>query len=38
MAKTKPASNEELAEISGVGESKIKRYGEAFLGVLADAV
>ncbi len=35
MVSKKPTSSEEMAEISGVGEAKSKRYGEAFLMVLA---
>ena len=35
MALCKPASIEELSDISGVGESKQKRYGQLFLDVIA---
>lgn len=34
MAAHKPVSLESLAEISGVGEAKLARYGQAFLEVL----
>ena len=34
MALRKPASIEDLASISGVGESKQKRYGQIFLDVI----
>lgn len=34
MAEAKPQRRDELAEISGVGERKLERYGEAFLEVL----
>ncbi len=34
FAATKPESRDALAEISGVGEKKIERYGEEFLGVI----
>ena len=33
----RPASLAELGEISGVGQAKLARYGEAFLQVLEDA-
>ncbi len=36
MASLKPRSLEELATVSGVGEAKLERYGEAFLAVLLD--
>jgi ATP-dependent DNA helicase RecQ len=36
MAVKKPASMEDLFDISGVGESKQKRYGQAFLEVIAE--
>lgn len=35
LARLKPASFEEMLTISGVGEQKIKRYGELFLGIIA---
>ncbi len=31
MCKKKPRNNEEMLEVSGVGEVKLKRYGEEFL-------
>jgi ATP-dependent DNA helicase RecQ len=34
MAALKPRSTEELLRISGVGQAKLARYGEAFLEVL----
>ena len=34
MAKSKPKSLEEMLEISGVGESKLDKYGEDFLKVI----
>ena len=36
MARAKPCTLEEMAEISGVGESKLKRYGMAFLQVITE--
>jgi len=36
MLECKPGSLEQMAEISGVGSSKLERYGEAFLAVLND--
>ncbi len=36
MVRVKPASAQELLALHGVGEAKLKRYGAAFLGVLAD--
>ncbi len=38
MAEKKPMSIDELLNISGVGEKKAARYGNAFLGVIEDAV
>ena len=35
MAARKPATEEALLEVSGVGQSKLQRYGEAFLAVIA---
>lgn len=32
----KPQTLSEFAQISGVGESKLQRYGESFMGVIAD--
>jgi ATP-dependent DNA helicase RecQ len=37
MTANKPKSLEEMAEISGVGESKLKKYGDAFLKVIQEA-
>ncbi|HEY7265803.1 MAG TPA: DNA helicase RecQ [Trebonia sp.] len=37
IAATRPATLAELAGINGVGESKLAKYGEAILEVLADA-
>ncbi len=34
MAKDKPKNNEALLSINGIGETKLNRYGEAFLGVI----
>ncbi len=34
MASLHPRSLDEMATVSGVGEAKLERYGEAFLGVL----
>ncbi len=36
MAVRRPASREQLLEVSGVGETKLSRYGETFLAVLRD--
>jgi len=35
IAEAKPASLAELARIEGVGETKLKRYGEAMLAAVA---
>ncbi|RMF80592.1 MAG: DNA helicase RecQ [Nitrospirae bacterium] len=37
MAKRRPATPEALLEVSGVGEAKLARYGEAFLEALRGA-
>ena len=37
IAAARPTSERELAAISGVGENKLTRYGEAVLAVVADA-
>jgi ATP-dependent DNA helicase RecQ len=37
MAARKPATEEALLEVSGVGQSKLQRYGGAFLEVITDA-
>ena len=34
----KPLSTDELLNISGVGEKKAARYGNAFLRIIEDAV
>ena len=34
MARTRPATLAAMAQISGIGEQKLERYGEAFLGVI----
>jgi ATP-dependent DNA helicase RecQ len=36
MAKRKPATAVEMAQVHGVGETKLARYGEAFLQVIRD--
>jgi ATP-dependent DNA helicase RecQ len=33
----RPTTLEEMAQVSGVGQAKLARYGDAFLGVLRDA-
>ena len=38
MAREQPRSREALAEITGVGEAKLEKYGPIFLDVLADAL
>jgi ATP-dependent DNA helicase RecQ len=38
IALTEPATLEQLATISGVGEKKLEAYGEAVLGVVAESV
>jgi ATP-dependent DNA helicase RecQ len=37
MAAAQPATPDEMRAISGVGEYKLKRYGEAFLEALREA-
>ena len=37
MAKARPATVTELAKVEGVGESRIEKYGKAFLALTADA-
>ena len=37
MAALRPGTLDELRRVSGVGETKLARYGEAFLAVLAGA-
>jgi len=34
MATERPRSRKELLEISGVGQAKLERYGDAFLGII----
>ncbi|HLR46685.1 MAG TPA: RQC domain-containing protein, partial [Deinococcales bacterium] len=36
MAVSRPATDEELLQVSGVGEVKLERYGEAFLVAIAE--
>ncbi len=36
MARQRPGTEEELRYISGVGEKKLERYGDAFLAVIRD--
>ncbi len=36
MVRLRPSSPQELLALQGVGEKKLERYGEAFLGVLRD--
>ena len=36
MAKEKPRNLVEMAEIHGVGEQKLKKFGSAFLAVVKD--
>ena len=35
MAARKPSTDTELLEVSGVGQSKLQRYGDAFLEAIA---
>ena len=35
MAARKPATEAELLEVGGVGQTKLERYGDAFLEVIA---
>ena len=35
MAAARPSNTEEFATVHGVGASKLERYGEVFLGVIA---
>ena len=35
MCRKRPATREELLEVSGVGTKKAERYGEAFLQLIA---
>jgi ATP-dependent DNA helicase RecQ len=36
IARARPRHLQELARLPGVGRAKLERYGEAFLGVVAD--
>ena len=36
MAARRPGTSAELLEVSGVGQTKLERYGDAFLGVIAE--
>ena len=36
MAKKKPLTEEEFLNVSGVGDAKLTRYGEVFLGTIAE--
>ncbi len=36
MARTRPASEADLLELTGVGEQKLQRYGQAFLAEIAN--
>ena len=36
MAKKKPRTEAEFLNVSGVGDAKLMRYGEAFLGAIAE--
>ena len=36
MAENLPESNEELLDLYGVGEAKLKKYGKVFLKGIAD--
>ncbi|PTY37747.1 ATP-dependent DNA helicase RecQ [Saccharospirillum sp. MSK14-1] len=38
MLSRRPQSLSELAEVSGVGDAKLERYGDAFLAVFAEAI
>lgn len=38
FAIAKPASNEDMSKIAGVGEAKLKRYGKEFLAVIANSI
>jgi ATP-dependent DNA helicase RecQ len=37
MALHRPANREDLLQLSGVGETKLQRYGETFLAVIRDS-
>jgi len=36
MVQTRPAAREQLADVTGVGQAKLQRYGDAFLDVLRE--
>ena len=36
MARNRPATDLEFLEVSGVGQVKLERYGEAFLALIAE--
>jgi ATP-dependent DNA helicase RecQ len=36
MLNRKPQSLDEMGQVSGVGQAKLARYGNAFLGVLEE--
>lgn len=36
MARVKPATDDQFLEVNGVGESKLKQYGERFMKAIAD--
>ena len=38
LVNRKPATRAEMLEVSGIGQSKLERYGDVFLAELADAV
>jgi len=37
LAKTKPQSFEEMLDISGIGEAKLKKFGQTLLDVILAA-
>jgi DNA helicase-2/ATP-dependent DNA helicase PcrA len=37
IAEARPASLEELAQLAGIGPSKLEKYGEAVLEVLTES-
>jgi ATP-dependent DNA helicase RecQ len=37
MLRVRPVSLDEMMQVSGVGEAKLRRYGQAFLDVLTGA-
>jgi ATP-dependent DNA helicase RecQ len=36
VASRRPRSHQELLDVSGVGEMKLQRFGEAILGIVAE--